>query len=82
MGLLDKLLGSSAPIDVLRADLSIEYHPLTSTGKAAVEWVYLRSEDPNLQHLRPALICLLYARILAAHPYFLISCILEFNIFI
>jgi len=62
MGLLDKLLGSSASIDVLRADLFMEYHPLTSTGKAAVEWVYLGSENPNL---RPALIALLYARILA-----------------
>ena len=64
MGFLNKLFGSSAPIDVMRADLFMEYHPLTSTGTAAVEWVSLESNDPNL---RPFLIALLYARILVAH---------------
>lgn len=48
----------------MRADLFMEYHPLTSTGAAAVEWVPLGSDDPNL---RPFLVALLYARILVAH---------------
>lgn len=64
MGLLDKLLGRPAPIDVMRADLFMEYHPQTSTGTAAVDWVYLGSDDPNL---RLSLVALLYARIFAAH---------------
>lgn len=64
MGFLSKLLGVPAPIDVMRADLFMEYHPLTSTGTAAVEWVSLGSNDPNL---RPFLVALLYARILVAH---------------
>lgn len=64
MGFLDKLLGSSASVDVMRTDLFMEYHPITSTGTAAVEWVYLESEDPNL---RIFLVVLLYIRILAAH---------------
>jgi len=69
MGLLSKLLGGMAPVDVMRADLFMEYHPQnthtrTSTGKAAVQWVSLGSHDPNV---RPFLVALLYARILAAH---------------
>lgn len=64
MGFLSKLLRGRAPIDVMRADLFMEYHPLTSTGEAAVQWVSLGSDDPNL---RPFLVALLYARILVAH---------------
>jgi hypothetical protein len=64
MGLLSKLLGAPTPIDVMRADLFMEYHPLTRTGAAAVEWIPLASDDPNL---RPFLVALLYARILVAH---------------
>lgn len=64
MGFLNKLFGSSAPIDVMRVDLFMEYHPLTSMGTAAVEWASLESNDPNM---RPFLVALLYARILAAH---------------
>ena len=64
MGFLKKLFSSSAPIDVMRADLFMEYRPLTNTGAAAVEWVSLGSNDPNL---RPFLAALLYARILVAH---------------
>ena len=48
----------------MRADLFMEYHSLTSTGRAAVQWVSLGSDDPNL---RPFLVALLYARILVAH---------------
>ena len=64
MGFLTKLFSSSTPIDVMRADLFIEYHPLKSSGSAAVEWVSFGSNDPNL---RPFLVALLYARILIAH---------------
>ena len=64
MGFLRKLLGVPAPIEVMRADLYMEYHPLTYTGAATVEWVSLGSDDPNL---RPFLVALLYARILVAH---------------
>lgn len=64
MGFLSKLLRGPAPIDVMRADLFMEYHPLTSTGEAAVQWVPLGSDDPNL---RPFLVALLYARILSVH---------------
>ena len=64
MGFLRKLLGVPAPIEVMRADLYMEYHPLTCTGAATVEWVSLGSDDPNL---RPFLVALLYARILVAH---------------
>lgn len=64
MGFLSKLLGVPAPTDVMRADLFMEYHPLTSTGEAAVEWVPLGSDDPNL---RPFLVALLYARSLVNH---------------
>lgn len=64
MGFLSKLLRVPAPIDVMRADLFMEYHPLTSTGEAAVQWVSLGSDDPSL---RPFLVALLYARILVAH---------------
>lgn len=69
MGFLKKLFGkkvsgSSPLIDVMRSDLFMEYHPLTSTGTAAVEWVSIGSNDPNL---RPFLVALLYARILSAH---------------
>ena len=64
MGFLGKLLGVPEPIDVMRADLFMEYHPLTSSGTAAVEWVSLGSNDTNL---RPFLVALLYARILAVH---------------
>lgn len=64
MGFLRKLLGASAPIDVMRVDLFMEYHPPTSTGAAVVQWVSLASNDP---HLRPFLVALLYARILVAH---------------
>jgi hypothetical protein len=63
MSFLRKLLGVPNPIDVLRADLFMEYH-LTGTGSAAVEWLPLASNDPNL---RPFLVALLYARILAVH---------------
>jgi hypothetical protein len=64
MGLPRKLLGASSPPEVMRADLYMEYHPLTCTGAATVEWVPLASDDPNL---RPFLVALLYARILVAH---------------
>jgi hypothetical protein len=64
MGFLRKLLGVPAPIEVMRADLYMEYHPLTYTGAATMEWVSLGSDDPNL---RPFLVALLYARILVAH---------------
>lgn len=64
MGFLSKVLGGPAPIDIMRADLFMEYHPLTCTGKAAVQWVSLGSDDSNL---RPFLVALLYARILAVH---------------
>jgi hypothetical protein len=64
MGFFKKLLGASAPIDVMRADLFMEYQPLASTGAAVVQWVALASNDP---HLRPFLAALLYARILVAH---------------
>lgn len=64
MGLFSKMFGSEKPIDVMRADIFMEYRPLTSTGVAAVEWVPLEFYDPNL---RPYLIALLYARILVAH---------------
>lgn len=64
MGFLSKLLSGPVPIDVMRADLFMEYHPLTCTGKAAVQWVSLGSDDPNL---RPFLVALLYARILVVH---------------
>jgi hypothetical protein len=37
MGFLRKLLGVPAPIEVMRADLYMEYHPLTCTGAATVE---------------------------------------------
>jgi hypothetical protein len=64
MGLFRKLLRGSAPIEMLRADLFMEYDLLTRTGKAAVQWVSLKSNDPNF---RLGLIALLYARILIAH---------------
>jgi len=64
MGFISRLLHGLTPIDVMRADLFMEYHPLTSTGEAAVKWVFLESDDPNL---RPFLVALIYARILAAH---------------
>ena len=52
------------PVDVLRVDISMEYHPIAGRGSAAVEWIPLASRDPNL---RPFLVALLYARILTAH---------------
>ena len=64
MSFLRKLLGVPTPIDVIRADLFMEYHPLTGTGSASVEWIPIASNDLNL---RPFLIALLYARILVAH---------------
>lgn len=64
MSFVRKLLGVPTPIDVMRADLFMEYHPLTGTGLASVEWRPIASNNLNL---RPFLIALLYARILVAH---------------
>lgn len=64
MGFLSKLLPGPAPIDVMRADIFMEYHLLPGCGRAAVEWKSLASSDANL---RPLLVALLYARILYAH---------------
>jgi hypothetical protein len=64
MGILNRLFGSQAPIEAMRANLLMEYHIATRTGSAAVEWVPLASDDSNL---RPLLVALLYARILFAH---------------
>jgi len=64
MGFFSKSLRGSAPIEMTRADLFMEYNPLTRTGEAAVQWISLKSDDPDF---RLGLIALLYARILVAH---------------
>lgn len=64
MGFLKKLFGIPTPTDIMRVNLFMEYNPLKCTGRAAMEWVFLGSEDPNL---RPFLVALFYARILYAH---------------
>jgi hypothetical protein len=64
MSFLRKLFGIPNPIDVMRYDIFMEYNALTGTGSAALEWIPLASNDPNLQ---PILVVLLYARILGAH---------------
>lgn len=64
MGFLKKLFGVQTPLEIMRADLYMEYHPLTSSGSAAMEWVPIGADDMNL---RPFLVALLYARILVAH---------------
>lgn len=64
MSFFQKLFGASTPIDVMRTDIFMEYHPLTGTSFAAVEWIPITSDDPNL---RPLLVALLYARILVTH---------------
>ncbi|MBI1955652.1 MAG: hypothetical protein HYS38_04595 [Acidobacteria bacterium] len=60
MGILRKIF-APRPIDVLAANLFMEYRPLTRTGSAAVQWLQIASPDPNL---KPFLIALLYGRIL------------------
>jgi hypothetical protein len=64
MGFLKKLFGAPSSTEVMRADLYMEYHPLTRTGVATMEWVSLASDDPNL---RSFLVALLYARVLVVH---------------
>src|SRR3990172_6889284 len=59
MGLLRRLLGL---VDAMRVDIFMEYQSLIGSGSAAVEWLPLASNDPNL---RPFLVGLLYARVLA-----------------
>jgi hypothetical protein len=66
VGLLRKLFGTREPsvTDVMRMDILMEYRPLEGSGRAAVQWEAIASDDLRL---RPWLIALLYGRILAIH---------------
>jgi len=64
MDFLRRIFGGRSLIDVMRLDIFMDFQPLIGRGSAAVQWVPIDSDDPNL---RPFLICLLYARILSVH---------------
>ena len=64
MNFLRRIFGGRSLIDVMRLDIFMDFQPLIGRGSAAVQWVPIDSDDPNL---RPFLICLLYARILSVH---------------
>ena len=64
MGLFRRLSGRPEPVKVMRLDLFMGYMPLWGCGSAAIEWVPLASSDLGF---RPALVALLYARIVGAH---------------
>lgn len=48
-------------VDVMRLDISMSYYSLTGTGSAAVRWIPISDDSPNL---RLFLVCLLYSRVL------------------
>ena len=51
-------------MDVLRAEIIMDFNPLTGRGAALTRWTPIVADDVSL---RPLLIALLYARILAVH---------------